>query len=235
MARKDPADLLAPGWAKILHEEFKMPYMDAIRTFLKSELKKGHQFFPSSHNIFRALKLVDYQDVKVVILGQDPYHGRGQANGLAFAVESNIPHPPSLENIFKEVASCFALPKGHKFDSTLIPWAQQGVLCLNTVLTVRENVAFSHRHKGWENFTDKVIELLLCASQPIVFLCWGSAAIQKVTKIKNEINLTADNKCILKAPHPSPLSAYRGFLGCRHFIQANEFLTKYYLDTIQWF
>lgn len=209
--------------------------MDELRAFLKSELQKGHQFFPSTKNIFRALKLVDYHDVKVVILGQDPYHGAGQANGLAFAVAPHVHNPPSLENIFKEIANCFKLTKNHKFDSTLENWANQGVLCLNTVLTVRENVAFSHRHKGWETFTDKVIELLMMSKNPIVFLCWGSAAIQKVAKIKNEANDSIDNKCILTASHPSPLSAYRGFFGCEHFIKVNEFLTKSGLTEIRWF
>jgi uracil-DNA glycosylase len=208
--------------------------MDAIRDFLKNELRHGHQFFPSSDNIFRALKLVDYHDVKVVILGQDPYHGKGQANGLAFAVAQHMRNPPSLENIFKEVAACFALPKNHQFDSTLLPWAQQGVLCLNTVLTVRENLAFSHRDKGWEIFTDKVIEFLFQAPQPIVFLCWGSAAIQKVARIKNQTNPSVENKAIFTAPHPSPLSAYRGFLGCRHFVKANEFLKDHCVSEIQW-
>ncbi len=236
--------LLTAGWAKQLESEFSKSYMENIRTFLKSEINAGYRFFPSSHQIFSALKAVDYNDTRVVIIGQDPYHGFGQANGLAFAVEADMRIPPSLQNIFKEIQNSLNLKHIdiHMFDRTLISWAKQGVLCLNTVLTVRENLAFSHRKHGWESFTDKVIEVLLQKSSPIVFLCWGAAAAKKVENIKilfkkkyGMVNTISHSHLILKAPHPSPLSAHRGFLGCNHFIKANKFLQKKGFSKIEWF
>ncbi len=217
---------LAPGWQKFLAEEFKKTYMDNIRELLRSESKNNNHVFPPKDKIFRALKLVDFDDVKVVILGQDPYHGPHQANGLAFAVENGVRLPPSLLNIFKEIKS--DIQPAHALKSDLENWASQGVLLLNAVLTVRENTAFSHRGKGWEQFTDKVILSLNEKKTPVVFLLWGSAAQSKSALITNPIHK------IFEAPHPSPLSAHRGFLGCKHFSKTNEFLQQNNLTPIQW-
>ena len=168
------------------------------------------------YNIFNALKLTDYKDIKAVILGQDPYHGFGQAHGLCFSVRANTPKPPSLINIHKELSSDLGIPIPKSGDLT--PWAQNGVLLLNTVLTVREGQAGSHANRGWETFTDNIIRLIDAKQQPVCFLHWGRYAISKEQLIKNPIHH------ILKAPHPSPLSAHRGFFGCRHFSECNRLL-----------
>ncbi len=223
-----PIDLsfLAPGWRPYLADEFKKPYMEGLRQLLRSEYQHNYNVFPPKEKIFRALKLVDFENVKVVILGQDPYHGAHQANGLAFAVEEGVRTPPSLMNIFKEIRSDIPHPKN--LNSTLESWAKQGVLLLNTVLTVRESLAFSHRDKGWEQFTDKVIMSLNEKKEPVVFLLWGSAAHSKAALIKNPMHK------IFKSVHPSPLSAHRGFFGCKHFSQANVFLAENNLKPIEW-
>lgn len=220
------AAVLAPGWQALLQSEFQEPYMEQLRSLLRTECASGHRVFPEKDRIFQALKLVDFDDVRVVILGQDPYHGAGQANGLAFAVNNGTPPPPSLVNIFKEIAQDLAQPAPLHTD--LEDWARQGVLLLNTVLTVRENCAFSHRDKGWERFTDKVITCLNQKTTPVVFLLWGAAAQSKAALIK------APPHYILKAPHPSPLSAHRGFLGCRHFSKTNQILEQNHLRPIVW-
>lgn len=220
-------ELIAEGWHQFLADEFKKPYMEDLRNLLRVESKNNNRVFPPKDKIFRALKLVNFDDVKVVIIGQDPYHGLHQANGLAFAVENGVPLPPSLMNIFKEIESEFKQKK--PISSNLEHWAKQGVLLLNTVLTVRESTAFSHRGKGWEMFTDKVISSLNEKKTPVVFLLWGSAAQSKASLITSPIHK------IFNAPHPSPLSAHRGFLGCKHFSKANEFLTQNHLDPIQWY
>ncbi len=217
---------LSENWRALLAAEFEKPYFEDIRAFLKKELKQGHTFFPAKEKVFRALKLVDFADVRVVIIGQDPYHGIGQANGLAFAVEQGIPAPPSLQNIFKEIEK--DIGKGRPTNTTLENWAKQGVLLLNTVLTVRAHTAFSHREKGWEKFTDSVIEKLNHKTTPIIFMLWGAAAQSKANMITNPIHN------ILKAPHPSPLSAHRGFLGCKHFSKANEILRNHNISEIDW-
>lgn len=218
-------NFLAEGWRSLLFEEFSKPYIEKIRQHLKSEIQNGHSFFPPKDKIFRALKLVDYPETRVVIIGQDPYHGQGQANGLSFAVENGIIPPPSLKNIFKEIqANTGKMPQ----KTCLEGWAKQGVLLLNTVLTVRENLAFSHRDKGWEIFTDKIISLLNEKESPIIFLLWGAAAQSKAKMITNP------NHKILKSVHPSPLSAHRGFFGCKHFSIVNEILKSYRQDEIDW-
>jgi uracil-DNA glycosylase len=219
-------DLLAPGWYEQLSAEFSKPYIENIRQLLETDKQNGIVCFPSTDKIFRALKLVNYDDVKIVILGQDPYHGPGQANGLAFAVNDDTPTPPSLVNIFKEIARDFRteLPKNRNLES----WAKQGVLLLNTVLTVRANQAFSHRKKGWEQFTDQVILSLNKKKTPVVFLLWGAAAESKSKMITNP------NHLILTSSHPSPLSVYRGFSGCGHFSKANLFLKKSGINEINW-
>lgn len=216
---------LADGWKALLSEEFTKPYLEKIRCHLREELQRGYQFFPPKDKIFRALKLVDYENSRVVIIGQDPYHGRGQANGLSFAVENGIHAPPSLVNIFKEIESDIGKrPK----KTCLEAWAKQGVLLLNTVLTVRENTAFSHREKGWEIFTDKVISLLNEKDSAVIFLLWGAAAQAKAKMITNPLHK------ILTSSHPSPLSAHRGFLGCKHFSKVNHILSSLQQPEIDW-
>lgn len=202
-----------------------MPHMNSIREFLRKEYRTGQKVFPPKDKIFRALKSVDYNDVRVVILGQDPYHGENQANGFAFAVRRGIPAPPSLQNIFKEIGKEFHSEPPQ--DTELEGWAEQGVLLLNTVLTVRAGQAFSHHGHGWEVFTDSVISELNRRAKPLVFILWGAAAQKKA------ILIDAPQHLILKGPHPSPLSAHRGFFGCDHFKKANEFL-KRHGDEINW-
>lgn len=213
------------NWDDILKDEFDKQYYLALREFLIKEYK-SHLIYPDKYKIFEALKLTDYEDVKIVILGQDPYHGPNQAHGLAFSVSLGVPIPPSLLNIYKELERDmnFRIPN-HGY---LVDWSKQGVLLLNTALTVRAGMANSHRGKGWEVFTDQVIRHLSLREKPMVFLLWGKNAAEKEALIDTSKHL------VLKAPHPSPLSAHRGFLGCGHFSKANEFLTKNSIAPINW-
>ena len=221
-------DNLPAGWHDLLKEEASKDYFQKLTAFLKEEYKSGQTIFPAKENILRALQLVDYNDVRVVILGQDPYHGPRQAVGLSFAVPNDLsPKPPSLQNIFKEIQSDLHTELDFK-KTDLTGWAAQGVLLLNTVLTVRKGQAFSHRDRGWEAFTDRVIELLDKREEPIVFLLWGSPARQKKILIRNSRHL------ILEAMHPSPFSADKGFFGCKHFSKTNAFLNKIGKKPIQW-
>lgn len=204
-------------WDDILKDEFKKDYYKKIREFLKYEYSH-YTVYPKMENIFSALKLCDYDDIKVVIIGQDPYHEEGQAHGLSFSVQPGIEIPPSLLNIYKELQSdlgCYIPNNGF-----LEKWAKQGVLLLNNVLTVRAHMANSHKDCGWETFTDRIIEELNKRETPVVFLMWGSCAKKKELLITNPIHK------ILKAPHPSPLSAYRGFFGCKHFSTTNNILME---------
>ena len=212
-------------WDEILDGEFDKDYYRELRKFLKKEYA-SQTIYPSMYDIFNALKATAYKDVKVVILGQDPYHGPGQAHGMCFSVQKGITPPPSLVNIFKELnddLGCSQPPHG-----CLKSWADQGVLLLNTVLTVRAGQANSHKGMGWEIFTDKIIRMLNEREKPMVFLLWGSNAQTKTSYITNPSHL------ILKAPHPSPLSAYRGFFGCHHFSKANEFLKANGMEPVDW-
>lgn len=202
-----------------MQDEFQKSYFRNLEEFLNSEIESQKNIFPALENIFSALNAVNFEDVKVVILGQDPYHGLGQATGFSFGVPAGCKIPPSLKNIFKEISS--DLNSAAPQNSSLLGWAKQGVLLLNTVLTVRQSEAFSHRNKGWEVFTDKIIEKLGKRENPIVFLLWGSPAQQKVKLVEKSHHL------ILNAPHPSPLSSYRGFFGCKHFSKTNDFLKKF--------
>ncbi|WP_313018903.1 uracil-DNA glycosylase [Acetoanaerobium noterae] len=213
------------NWDDILKDEFDKQYYLELREFLIKEYK-SHLIYPDKYKIFEALKLTDYEDVKIVILGQDPYHGPNQAHGLAFSVSLGVPIPPSLLNIYKELERDmnFRIPN-HGY---LVDWSKQGVLLLNTALTVRAGMANSHRGKGWEVFTDQVIRHLSLREKPMVFLLWGKNAAEKEALIDTSKHL------VLKAPHPSPLSAHRGFLGCGHFSKANEFLTKNSIAPINW-
>ncbi len=212
-------------WDELLVEEFNKDYYLRLRDFLKSEYST-RTIYPDMHDIFNALKSTPYSKVKVVILGQDPYHGPGQAHGMCFSVKPGVEQPPSLGNIFKELHSDLNIQRPR--DGTLQSWADQGVLLLNAVLTVRAGEANSHKDKGWEFFTDRIIELLNQREQPMVFLLWGANARAKKSLITNL------NHLVLEAPHPSPLSAYHGFFGCRHFSKANEFLETKGLDTVDW-
>ena len=212
-------------WDEILKDEWKMPYYLTLRQFLKKEYSSG-TVYPEMHNIFNALRYTPFSKIKAVIIGQDPYHGPNQAHGLCFSVLPGIEPPPSLLNIYKELQSDigFQPPAG----GTLTAWAEQGILMLNTVLTVRRGQAGSHRGHGWETFTDHVIAKLNNKQTPVVLLLWGSPAAKKAEIITNPLHLK------LKAPHPSPLSAYRGFFGCRHFSKTNEFLIQNGLEPINW-
>jgi len=213
-------------WDGILADEWEKPYYKALRQFLAAEYK-SHTIYPDKYDIFNALKHTSFQNTKVVIIGQDPYHGEGQAHGLCFSVKEGIEPPPSLKNIFKEMESDLSLKQPQHFGE-LTKWAKQGVLMLNTVLTVRAATPNSHKGKGWENFTDRVISEINKKQTPVVFLLWGNNAIQKAKIINNPIHTK------LTTVHPSPLSAYNGFFGCRHFSKTNEILKKSNQQPIDW-
>lgn len=217
---------LIGSWKTPLINEFHKPYMQSLREFLKSEKKKGKTIFPKGTDIFNALNSCPLESVKVVILGQDPYHGFGQAHGYCFSVQKGVPIPPSLQNIYKELVTDAGITQPK--HGCLKDWARQGVLLLNTVLTVESGRAGSHHEKGWEVFTDQVIRLVNQRSQPVVFLLWGSPAQKKAELI------TSAHHLILRSPHPSPLSAYRGFLGNKHFSKANTYLKSQGLKEIDW-
>ena len=216
---------IAEDWKAILAEEFEKPYFAALTDFVKAEYAAG-QIFPMGRNIFRAFDKCPFDELKVVIIGQDPYHGEGQANGLCFSVAQGVPFPPSLQNIFKEVNSDTgaAIPTSGELDR----WAEQGVLLLNSVLTVRAHQAASHAGRGWEQFTDAVVRAIAQNKSGIVYMLWGSYAQKKGAIASAASNL------ILKSVHPSPLSSYRGFFGCRHFSKANQYLVEQGKEPIVW-
>jgi len=216
---------LEPGWKNALRAEFSAGYFAELKSFLVEE-KAKHIVYPPGNQIFAALDLCPPDRVKVVIVGQDPYHGPGQANGLCFSVSSGVRLPPSLQNIFKEIKSDIGCDNGKNGD--LSAWAKQGVLLLNTSLTVRAASPASHSNKGWEQFTDSIIRYLSGQMQGIVFLLWGAHARQK------EKLIDSTRHFILQAAHPSPLSAYNGFFGCRHFSRANKILVDQGKESIQW-
>ena len=217
---------LHPSWLEPLRGEFEQPYMDELKRFLMAERERGKQIFPRGSEWFRALDLTPLEQVRVVILGQDPYHGPGQAHGLCFSVKDGVRPPPSLVNIYKELETDLAVtPRRHGF---LEHWAKQGVLLLNSVLTVEMGRAASHRERGWERFTDKIIREVNAKPEPVVFMLWGSYAQKKAAFVDTSWH------CILKAPHPSPLSAHSGFFGCRHFSKANAFLESRRMEPIDW-
>lgn len=219
---------LPEGWRAKLAGEQDAPYFESLTGFLRSEYRAGVEVYPSRQNVLRALTSVDFDDVRVVILGQDPYHGPGQATGFSFAVPNRLkPKPPSLQNIFKEIQSDLG-SRVDPMQSELSGWASQGVLLLNTVLTVRRSAPLSHRGKGWETFTDKVIRSLGERERPVIFILWGSPARQKRTLI------TGAQHFILESAHPSPLSAHRGFMGSRPFSQVNAILEKLGEPIIDW-
>ena len=214
------------GWKEHLAEEFRRPYMQGLAEFLAAEEQAGKVLFPASQHCFNALNSTPLDNVRVVILGQDPYHGPGQAHGLCFSVRPNVAIPPSLVNIFKEIQDDLGIaPPDH---GCLQPWAEQGVLLLNSVLTVVQGQAGAHQGKGWETFTDKVIETVNGEREGVVFLLWGSYAKKKGQHIDRNKHL------VLDGPHPSPLSAYRGFFGCKHFSKANDWLEQQGKPTVNW-
>ncbi|WP_249976974.1 uracil-DNA glycosylase [Vreelandella olivaria] len=220
------ANPLPSDWSQWLGQEFQADYMQALKHFLAQEKASRKIIYPHSSNWFRAFELTPLEDVKVVILGQDPYHGPNQAHGLCFSVQPGVQVPPSLVNIYKELASDVSFtPVRHGF---LEHWAKQGVLLLNTVLTVERGNAASHRGKGWEHFTDRAIETVSQHASACVFLLWGSHARQKKSLIDQRRHL------VLESPHPSPLSAHRGFFGNHHFSRANQFLLEQGRSPIEW-
>lgn len=218
---------LEPGWLKVLGDELEQPYMKALKSFLLEEKQKGFIIYPKNGDIFNAFNHTPFDKVKVVILGQDPYHGQGQAHGLSFSVQKGIAVPPSLKNMYKELADEF---KDFKIPShgDLTSWADQGVLLLNATLTVRAHEAGSHQNRGWERFTDHVITTLSEKKKGIVFLLWGRYAQQKENLIDTKKHF------VLKAAHPSPFSAYNGFFGSKHFSKTNQILEKEGLKPIDW-
>ncbi|MCD7863220.1 MAG: uracil-DNA glycosylase [Lachnospiraceae bacterium] len=216
---------ISDDWLEALKPEFSKAYYRKLYQTVQYEYQH-YQIFPEADDLFNAFHLTPLHEVKAVILGQDPYHNIGQAHGLCFSVKPGVDIPPSLENIYKELhddLGCYIPNNGY-----LVKWAEQGVLLLNTVLTVRAHQANSHRNIGWEEFTDAAIRALNQEDRPIVFLLWGTPARQKKSMLHNPKHL------ILEAPHPSPLSAYRGFFGCRHFSQCNEYLKKNGVEPIDW-
>ena len=213
-------------WDTLLADEFEKPYYQQLRQFLIQEYQT-QTIYPDQNDIFNALRYTSYSDVRCVILGQDPYHGAGQAHGLSFSVHRGIQVPPSLRNIYQEIYTDTGIDNRNSCGE-LTAWAKQGVLLLNTVLTVRANQPQSHQKKGWETFTDYVIRLLNLREDPIVFLLWGAPAGKKAALITNPAHL------VLKTTHPSPLSAARGFLGCRHFSRTNQFLEEHGFQPIDW-
>jgi uracil-DNA glycosylase len=214
-----------PSWRSALEQEFSKAYFEDLVRFVKEEYA-SQQVFPEGKSIFRAFDLCPLDSVRVVILGQDPYHGPGQANGLCFSVNEGVPLPPSLKNIYKEISSDLGIPA--PTSGNLDRWAQQGVLLLNATLTVRANHAGSHQKKGWEQFTDAVVKVLSDQKEQLVFLLWGRYAQEKGKII--------DRNChhVLTAPHPSPFSVHSGFFGCKHFSRTNEYLASIGKLPIEW-
>ncbi len=221
--------LLPTSWKTALNEELQKPYLVSLKSFLAEEKAAGAKVYPTTANIFSALTKTDLSSVKAVIVGQDPYHGEGQAHGLSFSVVHGVATPPSLKNIYKELESDLGIaPPKH---GCLEKWAEQGVLLLNATLTVREGQPNSHAKRGWEQFTDAILDAVAKSQPHVVFLLWGKYAQEKCERIQS---IHSDRHLILKAAHPSPFSAHSGFLGCKHFSKTNEFLKKNGLSPIDW-
>lgn len=220
------SELGASEWREVLAGEREAPYFKAITERIAAERAAGKVIYPKNSEVFNALHLTPFSGVKVVIIGQDPYHGPGQAHGLCFSVQRGVPSPPSLVNIFKELASDLGVPVPP--HGCLESWARQGVLLLNASLTVQAGTPQSHAGIGWEQFTDRIIRELNIRREHLVFMLWGSSAQKKCAVVDRSKHL------VLTAPHPSPLSAHRGFLGCRHFSQANEYLQQHGVTPIEW-
>lgn len=223
---KAPAPKLTTDWLRVIGDEFDKPYMAGLRAFLQEQKAARKIIFPKGSEIFNALNVTPFAEIKIVILGQDPYHGPNQAHGLAFSVRDGIRKPPSLMNIYKEIEQDCHVKMPAKGDLT--SWARQGVLLLNATLTVEQANAGAHQDKGWEEFTDAVIRAINEEREHVVFMLWGSFAQKKGAFIDRQKHL------VLTAPHPSPLSAHRGFLGCSHFSKANEYLAQHGQKQIMW-
>ena len=217
------------SWAAPLSQELQKPYVVQLKAFLEQEKWAGHTIFPPDDQIFQALKLTPFDKVRVVIVGQDPYHGLGQAHGLSFSVKPGVAIPPSLQNIYKELSQDLGIPPAP--HGCLVSWAQQGVLLLNATLTVRAGEPLSHHKKGWEEFTDAIIEAIAQHQQHVVFLLWGKNAQEKCQKFSSALHAS---HLVLTAAHPSPFSAHNGFLGCRHFSKTNDYLKAHDLPPINW-
>ena len=217
--------LMAPSWLSVLEAEFSEPYIDALEAFLKEELA-SEQVFPDLENVFTAFGATTFEDVKVLLLGQDPYHDDGQAHGLSFSVLEGVKIPPSLRNMYKELNTDLGFPIPD--HGTLTPWAEQGILMLNAVLTVQAHQAGSHKNKGWEKFTDAVIRKMNEREDPVIFLLWGGFAKKKTKLITNQQHV------VIEGTHPSPLSAYNGFFGSKPYSAVNEALEKLGKDPIDW-
>lgn len=222
---------LEASWRAVLAPEFEQPYMQHLRSFLATQKRAGKKIFPPGPEMFAALDATPLDRVKLVIIGQDPYHGPEQAHGLCFSVRRGVPTPPSLANIFKEIMAEYP-DEPRRFDGRhgcLEPWARQGVLLLNAVLSVEQGRAGSHQGRGWETFTDAIVARLNEECEHLVFLLWGSYAQKKGAKVDRQ------RHCVLSSPHPSPLSAHRGFFGCNHFREANAYLVQNGREPIDWF
>jgi len=217
---------LSESWQQVIGDQFELSYLKELRAFLALQEQAGKTVYPPGDAIFNALNHTSFDDVKVVILGQDPYHGPNQAHGFCFSVQSGVAVPPSLRNIYQELNADTGMPKPTHGDLT--SWADQGVLLLNAVLTVEQAKAGSHQGKGWEVFTDRIIQVLNEQCESVVFLLWGSYAQKKGKLIDRQ------KHCVLEAPHPSPLSSYRGFFGCQHFSKANAYLESVGKPAINW-
>lgn len=216
---------ISESWKPLLQEEFDKPYFKDLTDFVRKEYMHT-RVYPAARNIFRALDKCPFDKLEVVIIGQDPYHGEGQANGLCFSVDDGVPFPPSLQNIFTEVSADTGAPR--PASGNLDRWAEQGVLLLNSVLTVRAHQAASHAGMGWERFTDAIVRVIAERKENVVYMLWGNYAQRKASFVDETRN------CVLRAVHPSPLSAHRGFLGCKHFSQANAYLQSVGKTPIAW-
>lgn len=226
MTTSQPSIKLEQSWLDVIGAEFDQPYMAQLKKFLQDEKARGKVIYPKGAEIFNAMNTTAFANVKVVIIGQDPYHGPGQAHGLCFSVRKGVAIPPSLINIYKEIETEYGVRMPAHGDLT--GWAEQGVLLLNATLTVQHANAGSHQNKGWETFTDAIIRVISEKREHVVFLLWGSYAQRKGALIDRR------KHCVLEAPHPSPLSAHRGFFGCGHFKKANEYLVKQGLAPVDW-
>lgn len=225
---------LHPSWKSVLEQDFRAPYMTRLRTFLQSELQAGKRIYPPMREVFSALDHCPLNQVRVVVIGQDPYHGEDQAHGLSFSVKPGVPPPPSLRNIFQEIQEDLRTPTSSQrqfsmSQGCLNGWAAQGVLLLNSVLTVVAGRSGSHQGYGWEQFTDKIVNIVNAQRENVVFLLWGRPAQEKGAIVDRRKHY------VLSAPHPSPLSADRGFFGCRHFSKTNSYLQSHGSDPIDWF
>lgn len=221
---------LEPSWQNALQNELRQPYIAQLAAFVERERAGTHPIYPPSNLVFNAFWQTPYDQVKVLVMGQDPYHGIGQAHGLCFSVPEGVPPPPSLVNIYKEIASDVGIPA--PAHGCLLKWAKQGVMLLNATLTVRQAEPMSHHGQGWERFTDAVIEALCRRPDPVIFVLWGRSAKEKCLKVKGLSN--SAHHQILTSAHPSPLSAYQGFMGCRHFSQINDLLAKRGQVPVDW-